>query len=315
MSDDLDPRLQPSAKALRLFKRATRMRLQKEALIAAGDEWIVVYMPERFERGYATSVLGYATSPKRSTIHSPTSSYRTLPGDATSEPLTYDEKKLNLQGHTDPLVWTGRLRQLVFEQARTTAAGQQGTEDTVRGRISFGRLAVGGGGRWYSLSSPGVPEVIRRTLVGPGGLPVAERYAIATWYRQHLVDRLNGITPGAKRPPAPPPVQADRRAQIDAARAARLASAMTARGAVQRFVANRRADLATKRANWRADAGGSAQLGTPARTATERREAHRVQARLSYYRRRAAVLTRRRARYRQLHTTHARAARAALGLT
>lgn len=310
MSDDLDPRLQPSAKALRLFKRATRMRLLKEALIAAGDEWIATYLPERFNRGYATAVLGYATSPKRSTIHSPTSSYRTLPGDATSEPLTYDEKKLNLQGHSDPLVWTGRLRQLVFEQARTTAAGQQGTEDTVRGRITFGRLAVGGSGNFYAL-----PKLVRRTLVGPGGLPVAERYAIATWYRRHLVDRLNGTTPGAKRPPAPPPVQADRRAQIDAARAARLASAMTARGAVQRFVANRRTNLADRRAAWEADAGGSAQLGTPARTATERREAHRVQARLSYYRRRAAVLTRRRARYRQLHTTHARAARAALGLT
>lgn len=317
MSDEFAPpaNLRVSDRFLRLLSRAKRMRIQRDALGDTGERWLADYFPKRFERSYATAVLGYSTSQKRSRIASRRGSYIDADGVATSEPLTYDEKKRNLQGHDQPLVWTGRLRQLAMEQARVLTTAVRGTDDVVRARITFGRLAVGGPGQYVNIASAGVPRVIRDTFIGRGGLPAAEVQAIARWYRDGVLDRIRGLAPTVRKLPPPPPAVADRREQIAAARAAQLAGAMRGRESIRQFRSARAARLASARGAGRADAGGSAGIGVPARDSASRRAAHRVSARLSYYRRRSIVLARRRARYRQLNTTHARAARRALGLT
>lgn len=307
MATDIDPpNLQLSGPALRLLNRANRMRILREALVAAGEEWIAKYLPERFHRGYAVGQLGYVTSQRRSRLASRNGGYQDQAGNPTSEGLTYDEKKQNLQGHDDPLVWTGKLRQQVFEQARVTATAVRGTEDQVRGQITFGRLAVGGPGNYRAL-----PELIRRTLVT---LPQAEREAITAWYQRHVLERLRGLDPSAKRLPPAPGVIADRRTVRDTARASALSDAMMRRGQVTRFVRSRRQRLSSTHESWRVQSGGSAPTGDIARSPAEQRQAHRLQSRASYYRNHTRTLARRRARYRIRNSTTARIARRMLGL-
>lgn len=312
---EIPPQLNPSQKALNLLSRANRMRILRESLQLSGENWIADDLPHHFERGYAMSELRYRTSSKRSRVYSSTAGYVDADGNPTAENLTYDEKKQNLQGHQDPLVWTGRLRQQVFEQARCTATAVQGTSSDVRGRISFGRLAVGGPGSYRNLFGAGVPAVIRETLVGgPSGLPAREIEHIGIWYRDNALAYIQSLSPEIKRLPPPPPVLADRRETLAAQRARALSGAMAGRDAVRRHVGQRRASLAAKHSQWRAQSGGAAPIGGAARSDGEAREAHRFQSALSYWRGHARILARRRARYRQLNSPLARAARRQLGL-
>jgi hypothetical protein len=278
----LEDNLRLSQAALRLLARGPRLRVLREALVAAGESWLVEFLPQRFQRAYAQT-LGYVTSQRRD----PWAARRNLPP-------TYDARKRAYQGHDDPLVWTGRLRELIYRQARVTASGVRGTADTVRARVTFGRLAVGQPGAW---TQP--PPLVRQTLVGRAGLPPHETEAVASAFQAEVVARLQDMAPGARRLPPPPPVQADRRAERAAARTAQATAAGRARGQVYGRALARQVAREARENRWRSDSGGAAPLGIEARSAAERRQAHRLTARASYHRNREAILLRRRQRYRQ----------------
>lgn len=298
---DIPADMNPSAKALRLLSRANRMRILKDSLGDAGEGWIVRDMPKHFQRAYAMTVMGYHTSSR-------VSAYAL----ARDLPATYDERKQMLQGHDDPMVWTGRLRQQVFEQARCDTTAIRGTGSDVRGTITFGHLAVGAPGNYVA-----VPDLVRDTLVGGvAGLPQVERAAISQDYRDNVVAQVEGITRPVKRLPPAPAAVLDRRTTLADQRASQYENAIVGRGAVAEFVHRRKLAQDVQRNLWRQMSGGSAPIGgLPSRTPEERRQAHNSASKLWYYRRRDRILARRRSRYAQLHSPHARAVRASLGIT
>ena len=105
-----------SRKARLLLSTRAMNDLVREALIHGGEEWIATWLPRRFERSYA-ALLGYVTSQRRSKVGREKGS---------TNGLTYDESKRLLQGHGDPLLWTGNLREQAFAYARATATATRG---------------------------------------------------------------------------------------------------------------------------------------------------------------------------------------------
>lgn len=271
-----------SRRARTLLSRATMNDLAREGLAHGGDEWIATWLRRRFDRVYASVALGYRTSARRD----PWAARRNLPP-------TYDDRKRAYQGHADPLVWTGRLRQEALRGAvtRTTATG-----GNARGRITFGRLSV----RTPSGGFVAPRRVVIDTLLGGPSrrLPAAEVATIRRGFVAYAQAVLAGVSAPQKRPIPAPPAIVERRAQrLAEARRAQSAAAGAA-DAVRDFGRARRARAAQRLAAWRGDAGGSVGTGALPMTAAERRLAHRAQARASYRRRRVAINARRRLRAR-----------------
>jgi hypothetical protein len=255
--------------------------LVREALIHGGEEWIATWLPRRFQRSYA-SLLGYVTSQRKS------KAYR----ESTDGGMTYDEKKRKLQGHADPLVWTGNLRAQVFAQARATATATRGT---ARGRITFGRLAVGKPGSY--VAPP--PLVVSTLLGGPARrLPGQEVQTVRDGFLDYVRATLDGVTAKQARPLPAPATITDRRVQRYGERRWQESEARRAQSAIRGRIADRRARTAERHARWRQDAGGSSPIGVAAMTPAEARIRHRVQSRESYRRRASLINARRRLRRR-----------------
>jgi hypothetical protein len=258
----------------------------REAGQHAGEQWIARFFPMRFDRSYASGVLGYQASQRQD----PWAAKE--PG---KYPETYDQRKRQWQGHDDPLAWSGRMRAEIY---RWIEAKSISTKGQLRVEIHFGRLNVGNprtGYKQLSASNPG-GALILRTLTR---IPEGERQQFAAQVVAYLGARLGAITAPAKSSatlPPPPPVLADQTmrdngAAIEAGQRARQRSGTIMERMHQRMQARgQRFDL------WRSQSGGSSPLGGPARTPAEAKLAHRAQARASYYRNRSAILARRRVR-------------------
>ncbi len=271
-----------SRRARTLLSPRALNALVRDGLIHGGDEWIATWLPRRFQRSYAT-LLGYVTSQRKSRV------YR----NSSDGGLTYDEKKRKLQGHGDPLVWTGRLRAMALAQARTVATATRGT---ARGRITFGRLYVGNASSGYSAPPP---IVVATLLGGPARrLPAAEVATVRAGFLSYLTATLDGVTAPTKKPVPAPGVMADRRTERQAQRGENVAQAERERAAIGGRLRDRRARTADRWESWRQDSGGSAALGQSAMTPAERLARHRSQSRASYLRRRHIINPRRRMRRR-----------------
>ncbi len=276
--------LELSRRARRLLSKRAYNDLARESLLHGGNEWIVVELIKRFRRAYAQTVLGYRTSGRRDPWH------RKDPG---RWPETYDQKKRQWQGHDDPLVWTGRLRDEILRNAVTKATATGGN---ARGRITLGRLSVKTREGWVAPRR----MVIDTLLGGPGRrLPASEVATIRAGFLAYARATLAGVTAPTKQPVFPPSVIMDRRQQRYSERRAMLVESQRQRDAIEEAGRDRRARAAERLAAWRGDAGGAARLGQRAMTAAERRLAHRAQALASYRRRRHVINPRRRLRRRR----------------
>lgn len=276
---DLGVELSRTARTL-LSMRAMN-DLVREAIIHGGEEWIATWLPRRFQRSYA-ALLGYMTSQRKSRV------YR----EAADSGLTYDEKKRKLQGHADPLVWTGNLRAQAFAQARALATATRGE---ARGRITLGRLAVGGPGGYRAP-----PRVVVSTLLGGPArrLPGQEVQTVRDGFLAYARATLAGVTTRQARPLFPPATILDRRAERYGERRWQASEANRARDAIREAGRERRARTAERHARWRQDAGGSSPIGVAAMTPAEAKLRHRMQARESYRRRARFINARRRLRRR-----------------
>lgn len=255
--------------------------LVREALVHGGEEWIATWLPRRFQRSYA-ALLGYVTSPRKSKV------YR----DAWDSGLTYEQKKRKLQGHGDPLVWTGNLRAQAFAQARAMATAVRGE---ARGRITLGRLAVGGPGGYRAPP----PIVVSTLLGGPARrLPGQEVQTVRDGFLVYARATLEGVAAKQARPLFPPAAITDRRAERYGERRWQESEARRAADAIRERGQERRARAAERHARWRQDVGGSSPIGVAAMTPAEAKVRHRIQARESYRRRARFVNARRRLRRR-----------------
>lgn len=270
-----------SRRARTLLSTRALNDLVREALIHGGEEWIATWLPRRFQRSYAT-LLGYVTSQRRS------KAYR----EGSEGGLTYDERKRKLQGHADPLVWTGNLRAQAFAQARAMATATRGE---ARGRITLGRLAVGGPGRYRSPP----PIVVSTLLGGPARrLPGQEIQTVRDGFLAYARGALEGVTTPQKRPLQAPAAILDRRAERLGEQRWQASESRRAQDAIRERGRERRARTAERFARWRQDAGGSSPIGVAAMTPAERKIRHRGQARDSYRRRARFINARRRLRRR-----------------
>jgi hypothetical protein len=270
-----------SRKARTLLSTRALNDLVREALIHGGEEWIATWLPRRFQRGYA-SILGYVTSPRRAKVYK----------DDPAGGLTYDEAKRKLQGHGDPLVWTGNLRAKAFAQARAVASATRGE---ARGRITFGRLAVKGSKGWRAPP----PIVVATLLGGPSRrLPAAEVATVRDGFLVYARAVLEGVTEPQKKPLFPPGTIMDRRSERYAQSRQAMAEAGRQQAAIGGRARDRRLRALERYRGWTGDAGGSSPIGVAAMTPAERRLRHRDQARASYHRRAAAISIRRRLRRR-----------------
>jgi hypothetical protein len=218
MSFDIQARtfgVELSRKARLLLSPRAMNDLVRGGLIHGGEEWIVGPLRRRFERGYA-SLLGYMTSQRRGRMG------------------TYDEKKRTLQGHTDPLVWTGRLRAMVFAQARAEATATGGV---ARGRITFGRLSVGRPGSYVAP-----PRIVVQTLLGGPSrrLPAAEVAIVRDGFRDYITKALDGLTTPQKTALPAPAQILDRRRQRLAQRRMDISTSQRARQAIASDTRTRR---------------------------------------------------------------------------
>jgi hypothetical protein len=255
--------------------------LVREALIHGGEEWIAEWLPRRFQRSYA-ALLGYVTSQRKS------KAYR---NDETGG-MTYDEKKRKLQGHGDPLTWTGNLRAQAFAQARAMATATHGQ---ARGRITLGRLAVGGPGGYRAPP----PVVVSTLLGGPARrLPGQEVQTVRDGFLDYVRATLAGVTTKQARPLFAPASITDRRAARYGERKWQESEARRQLDAIRSRGRERRARTAARHERWRQDAGGSSPIGVEAMTPAEARLRHRGQARASYRRRARFINARRRLRRR-----------------
>jgi hypothetical protein len=270
-----------SRKARFLLSARAMNDLVREAIIHGGEEWIATWLPRRFQRSYA-SLLGYVTSQRKSKVYK----------EASDSGLTYDEKKRKLQGHGDPLVWTGRLRAQAFANARATATAVRGE---ARGRITFGRLAVGGPGGYRAPP----PIVVSTLLGGPARrLPGQEVQTVRDGFIAYAVAALDGVEAKQSKPLPAPSVIVDRRIQRLGEHRWQEAESRRAQDAIRERGRERRARTAERHARWRQDAGGSSPIGVEAMTPAEAKLRHRGQARESYRRRARFINARRRLRRR-----------------
>ena len=276
---DLGVELSRTARTL-LSMRAMN-DLVREALIHGGEEWIATWLPRRFQRSYA-ALLGYVTSQRKSKV------YR----NAWDSGLTYDDKKRKLQGHDDPLVWTGNLRAQAFAQARAMATATRGE---ARGRITLGRLAVGGPGGYTAPP----PIVVSTLLGGPSRrLPGQEVRTVRDGFLAYARATLEGVTAKQAKPLFPPATITDRRSERYGERKWQESDARRAQDAIREHGRERRARTAERFARWRQDVGGSSPIGVAAMTPGEAKLRHRGQARESYRRRARFINARRRLRRR-----------------
>jgi hypothetical protein len=270
-----------SRKARTLLSVRAMNDLVREAIIHGGEEWIATWLPRRFQRSYA-ELLGYVTSQRKSRVYK----------NASDSGLTYDQKKRKLQGHSDPLVWTGRLREQAFAQARAAATATRGE---ARGKITLGRLAVGGPGGYRAPP----PIVVSTLLGGPAKrLPGQEVATVRDGFLAYCRAALDGLTAKRAQPLAAPPSILDKRAERYGERRWQEAEARRASDAIRERGSDRRARTAERHAAWRQDAGGSSPIGVPAMTPAEARIRHRGQALASYRRRAPLINARRRLRRR-----------------
>lgn len=281
-----------SRKARLLLSPRALNDLIREALIHGGEEWIAEWLPRRFQRSYA-ALLGYVTSPRRAKVYK----------DAVDSGLTYDQKKRKLQGHADPLVWSGNLRAQAFANARATATATHGE---ARGRITLGRLAVKGGDGFRAPP----PMVVSTLLGGPARrLPAPEVATVRAGFIAYALATLDGVTEPQKKPLFPPGVITDRRSERLVQRHQAQAEAGRQQAAIGTLGRDRRLRTLERHSVWRQDAGGSSPLGIAAMTPAERLVAHRSQSLASYRRRARVINARRRLTYHDGAGTRATAAR------
>jgi hypothetical protein len=258
----------------------------REAGQHAGEQWIARFFPLRFDRSYASGVLGYQASQRKD----PWAAKE--PG---KYPETYDDRKRQWQGHDDPLTYSGRMRAEIYRwiEARSVA-----TKGQLRVSIHFGRLNVGNprtGFRQISGATPG-GALILRTLTR---IPEGERQQFAAQVIAYLGERLGAISAPAKSAatlPPPPPVLGDQTMHDNASAIAAGQRARSRSGTILERMRQRMQARAATQAGWSTVSGGSSPLGGPARSPAEAKLAHRLQSRASYQRNRSAILARRRVR-------------------
>lgn len=260
----------------------------REAGQHAGEQWIARFFPLRFDRSYASGMLGYSASQRRDPWAAK---------DPGRWPETYDARKREWQGHDDPLAWSGRMRAEIY---RWIEARSVSTKGQLRVEIAFGRLNVGNpttGFRQVSASTPG-GALILRTLTR---IPEGERQQFAAQVVAYLGVRLGAISAPVKsaaRLPAPPPVLGEQTMHDNASAIAAGQRARQRSGTIVERMRQRMLARSQRHDAWRSVSGGSSPLGGPARTPAEAKLAHRMQSRASYHRNRSAILARRRVRSR-----------------
>jgi hypothetical protein len=283
---DVPPVVPTSERGRALLSQGAFNAILREAGTHAGEQWIARFFPLRFDRSYASGLLGYAASQRRDPWAAK---------DPGKWPETYDQRKREWQGHDDPLVWTGRMRSEMYRWVSARAIASKGQ---LRVDITFGRINVGNERTGYRQLGWGTPAgaLILRTLTT---IPETERAFFAEQLTAYIGARLGAISAPAKsaaRLPAPPPVLGEAGQRANAARVAAGDRARSSNGTIINRMRLRIAARASRNAVWRTDAGGSSPLGQAPRTPAEAKLAHRLQARASYYRNRSAILARRRVR-------------------
>lgn len=272
-----------------LLSQGALNAVMREAGAFAGEQWIALKLPLRFDRAYAVG-LGYVTSQRRGKVHSKYAKYKDLKGNPTSEGLTYDERKLNFQGHMDPLVWTGRMRAEIYRWASTRVVS---TRYAVRVEIALGRLNVGNARSGYRQLP--ADSMARRVLTA---FPSHEREWVREQIAGYVGARLGAIgsrVSSAARLPDPPPVLTDGTMAANQARLTAADRYRSARDSTIRRMQDRFAGRASLHEQWRRQSGGSSPFDKPPRSPAEAKAAHRGQALASYHRRRSSILARRRA--------------------
>ncbi len=297
-----------SERAKRLLTPRAFNALVRHAAVAGGEEWIATALPRRFTRAEALA-LGYHTSQKRSRI------WRAIAQGGEGEPMTYDEKKRYLQGHADPIVYTGRLRAAVFAAANATATATKGEAYL---KIRLGPLTVQGRDKGQEIFRQlPADNIARRTLLAP--LPQRDQDLVGRAYTRELVARVDGLTGPMKRLPAAPPIIADRQKTRADAMARERAMAESSRGTIAARTAARRQATGERLNRWRSQSGGSAPLSGsavsagPALSPAERAERHRMQSAAWYRRHRATFNAARRLRHRRLQAVRTTMSRAVAG--
>jgi hypothetical protein len=292
-----------SDRAKRLLSASAYNALVRHAAVAGGEEWIATALPRRFTRAEALA-LGYQTSAKRSRI------WASIRSGGDGEPMTYDEKKRYLQGHTDPIVYTGRLRSAVFAAANATATATKGAAYL---KIRLGPLTVQGRDKGQEVFRQlPADNIARRTLLAP--LPQHDQDTVGRAYARELVARVDGLTGPRKRLPAAPPIIADRQKNRADLMARARAQADASQNTIAARTDARRQATASRLNSWRNQSGGSAPIGNRAPLSpAERADRHRMQSAAWYRRHRASFNAARRLRYRRMQAVRVTMNRAVAG--